>query len=600
MTLAFAQRWARAHGADTPQAEAAAAAARASRYPAPLGAAWPALLRALDVAGPALFAGRPGRASQLSDADFDAFEAKMQHHPLREVRLLWLLARAPMLEQRYPDEAPVSRGPHPLRAFDAALRERASHRNARFDVIVIGSGAGGAPLAAKLARSGQSVAIVEAGGLLETDRADAVLERHFLEQGMLPGLGGGGLSLVLAGRAVGGTTVINSGTSLRPRPERLADWAGSTGGAFQAGSLDTWLDRVVADLGVGPIPEALLDASSKLVREGLAALGREGAFPLDRNAPDCEGSARCCFGCPTGAKRSVDRSYLPDAVAAGATLLSHTVATGLREDADGVQVMVRGPTGTRRLRARRLVLAAGAIHTPLLLRANRLGAAWRLAGDGLRIHPASKVFAWMPEPLPHGGVPQALGYRPPELPRVTFEGAHTPAGVTATVLQLPGQRHRAWMDHHDHLANYGLMVRDRGTGRVRGAAGRPVLDYTLHDEDARDLGAGLKLAAEALFAAGAERVVLPRVGGPAEIGSLAELRALPSEALTRKTLLTSGFHPQGTAGVGRVVDGDLRLYGSERVYVSDASVLPDSPGVNPQLAIMAFALRLADHLLQTR
>jgi choline dehydrogenase-like flavoprotein len=142
------------------------------------------------------------------------------------------------------------------------------------------------------------------------------------------------------------------------------------------------------------------------------------------------------------------------------------------------------------------------------------------------------------------------------------------------------------------------MVRDRGTGSVREVGGKRVLRYALHPDDAKDLGAGLLIAAEALFAAGAERVVLPLCGRDAEVESVEALKALRPEDFTRRNLLTSGFHPQGTAGIGRVVDADLDVIGEPRVSVCDASVLPDSPGVNPQVTIMALSLRLADRLLE--
>lgn len=594
--MPLAVRWLRAHGASDPEAAARAGAARAARYPRPVGDAWTATLRVLDLA-PLVVLGRPGRASTLDDEAFDRFDRALTHHPIREVRLAWLLARSPLIEARYPDEPPPA-ARHPLEDLAPAIRERQAHGNARFDVIVVGSGAGGAPLAWALARGGKRVAIVESGGLVVPTTAEGAVERYFLDQGMLGSIEQGGTALVLAGNAIGGTTVINSGTSLRPRPERLEAWDREFGTAFADGALDPYLDRVDERLGIGAIPEDLLDASAKLVRLGLERLGRTGAFPLSRNAPDCRGAARCCFGCPNGAKLSTDRSYVPGAVEAGAALLARSRAVGIRAERDHVEVLVRTPDGLRRLVGRELVLAAGAVATPGLLRRNRLGAAWRRAGDDLRIHPASKVFGWMPEPLPHGGVPQALGYRPPDLPRVTFEGAHTPPAVTATVLTVAGQRHRAWMAHHDHLANYGLMVRDRGTGSIREIAGRRVLRYAVHDDDARDIGAGLLVAAKALFAAGAERVVMPLTGGDPEIGSAAELEKLRPEDFSRKNLLTSGFHPQGTAGIGRVVDADLRVLGLERVSVCDASVLPDSPGVNPQVTIMALSLRLADRLLE--
>lgn len=594
--LPLAARWLAAHGADDPYVAAQVGAARAARYPAPVGAAWPSVVDGLDRLAPLLVLGRPGRASQLDREAFDQLDGRLQHHPVRAIRLAWLLARFPLIEARYAEPAPPDPG-HPLRALEPVLRERRRLTNDTFDVIVVGTGAGGAPVGRELARAGWNVCFVEAGALLGAEPTGRAVERYYLDQGMFGSADGGGTALVIAGKAVGGTTAINSGTSFRPKPERLEAWDEAAGTSFASGCLDPYLDQLTGELGIGPVPEDLLDASAQLVRLGLETLGRTGAYALPRNAPTCKGAARCCFGCPNGAKLSTDRAFLPDAIEAGATLLARTEAVGIRTDASGVDVWVREIEGIRRLRARRLILAAGAVGTPGLLRAHHLGERWRRAGDDLRIHPASKVFGWMPRPLAHGGVPQALGYETDELPRVTFEGAHTPAAVTATLLQVGGPRHRAWMDHHDHLANYGMMIRDRATGRVRHVAGKATLRYALDRADAADLGSALLLAARALFAAGAERVALPLAGGrDPEIRSVAELDALTPADFPREALLTSGFHPQGTAGIGRVVDADLGLVGEPRVTVCDASVLPDSPGVNPQVTIMALSLRLADHL----
>jgi choline dehydrogenase-like flavoprotein len=591
----LAERWLARHGADDAATAAILGAARAARYPSPIGAAWPLVTRALDHLGPLLGGAGLRPAHALRDEAFDRMDARLQTHPSLQVRLLWLLVRAPLLEARYPDAAPKDPG-HPLLALAPEIAARTDLRNSVFDVLVIGSGAGGAPVAAALAAAGRKVAIVEAGSLLTSTTANRAVEGWYVDQGMLGSVEGGGMTLVVAGRAVGGTTVVNSGTSFAPLRSQLEQWDRVAGTRFADGLLDPFVARALADLRVAPVPEEHLDASARLVRQGLELLGRTGAFALPRNAPDCRGAGRCCFGCPNGAKLSTDRAYLPDAVRAGATLLTDTEALAVRVEGGQARVLVCTPTTRRELRATTLVLAGGALGTPALLRANALGDRFKVAGDGLRIHPASKVFGWMPGPLPHGGVPQALGYRAPELPRVTFEGAHTPAVVTGTVLQVGGARHRAWMDHHDHLANYGLMIRDRATGSVRKVAGRNVLRYALHDDDATDLGAGLLIAAEALFAAGAERVVMPLVGeSEIERGHLGEWS--PAR-FTRKNLVMSGFHPQGTAAIGAVVDADLQVVGAPGVYVCDASVLPESPGVNPQITIMALSLRLAAHLLE--
>jgi choline dehydrogenase-like flavoprotein len=594
--LRLAERWLRAHGSPQPEQLVKRAASRAARYPAPVGSLWPAVLGGMEWLAPAAVLGDPRRASALDDVSFDQLDRALQLHPIRAVRLAWLLVRAPLLEERYPEPVPPQKD-HPLDALRELIAERASHSNHTFDVIVVGSGAGGAPLAWRLSREGLKVAIVESGGRVAPEVAARAVERHYVDQGMLGSLSGGGTTLVIAGRAVGGTTVINSGTSLRPPAARLEAWDQVAGTSFASGDLEPYLDEVHELLGIAPVPERNLDASARLVREGLQRIGRPGAYPLPRNAPGCEGSARCCFGCPTGAKLSTDRAFLPEAIEAGATLLARTEALGMRSSRDGVEVYVRSTDGVRRLRAKTLVLSAGAIYTPGLLRKSRLGA-WREAGQGLRIHPATKAFGWMPEPLPHGGVPQALGYDTPELPHVKFEGAHTPPSVTATVLSAAGQRHRLWMDHHDHLANFGFMVRDRGAGRVRQVGGKVVLDYQMHDDDAHDMGKALRIVAEALFAAGAERVLLPVFSEEAELDSLSALDRWPARRFSRHNLLASGFHPQGTAAIGRVVDGQLQLHDAENVYVCDASVLPESPGVNPQVTLMALSLRLANHLLQ--
>ena len=589
------ERWLQSHGSLSAHDGGVRAARRAGRFPVPLDTAWRSLLQGLDVLGPALVLGQLRRASALDDASFHELERHLHGHPNPLIRLAYILARTPGVEQRYREVAPPDPG-HPLHDLADTIALGQQHSNGTFDVVIVGSGAGGAPAAWALARRGLRVAIVESGSLLTSDVPDAVVEKHYLRQGMVGSLSGGGTTLVLAGNAVGGTTVINSGTSLPPRQACLEHWDHIAGTNFGDGGLQPWIDRVNTHHGIAPIPPERLDASSRLVWQGLDAIGRPGAFPLLRNAPTCEGRARCCFGCPGGNKLSTDRAYLPGAIQAGAVLFSESIAHRILPTKRDAEVWIRTRSGTRRLRARHVIVSGGALSTPGILRASRLGRT-RLAGEALKIHPATKIFGMMPGALPHGGVPQGLGYRPPDLPRITFEGAHTPPSVTATILSAAGARHRSWMSRHDHLANYGLMVRDRSTGSVRRRGGQPLVTYRLHDDDALDLGRGLLIAADALFASGAEKVLLPVFGDDAQITPDQRARLRP-EAFTRERLIVSGFHPHGTAGIGRVVDANLALYDTPRVHVCDASVLPDSPGVNPQVTIMALSLRLADHLAE--
>jgi hypothetical protein len=542
---------------------------------------------------PLLALGRPARAARLDDEAFARVMQWIQEQPLALVRVLFMLVTQPMMEVLAAEPPPEHRE-HPL----AATPPRPQPPREQLDVLVIGSGAGGAPVAWKLATAGARVALVEQGTLVTPLTAAQAIERYYVVQGMTASLAGHAV-LVSAGSTVGGSTSINSGTCLRPLPEQLRLWDEEWGTDFAGGALDPWLADAERLIGVETPSEALQSKSGRLFQQGLAALGREGSYILPRNAPGCEASGRCCFGCPPGAKRSTDRAFLVPAVEAGLLLYRGATARGIWEERDGVSVSVELPEGRILLRARHLVIAAGALFTPGLLRRSRLGAHWRRAGGHLRIHPAMKVMAYFPG-LAHGerGIPQGIGYRNAEMPRLTFEGVHTPPSVTAPLLNFAGRRFPWWWARHEDLASFGVMLRERGFGRVVEQRGIPMMLYRLRWEDAWDLRRGLLFLAEVFLAAGAERVLLPVAGGEcAEVTDRRDLAPGSTRAFNPEQLAVIGFHPQGTAGIGRVVEPDLQLAGSARISVCDASVLPDSPGVNPQMTIMALSLRLAQRLL---
>lgn len=593
--LDFAGRWLAARGWPRERvAEVAAAAGeRARRYPRAI-----ALFRAagawlLEFLLPAMLLGRLRRASRLDDAAFDELERRAHHSRWLWVRALFLLARLPLWEQMY-REPPRPRLRHPLEPLLAGAAPPADGES--FDVVVIGSGAGGAPVAAELAARGHRVAVLEGGGLVYGETTAGALEKYYLEQGFVAGLGAGGAMLpVMLGRNVGGTTPINSGTSLEPRAAFLEAWDRITGLPFSRGLLAGELERVRRAIGIGVPERRLLGPSGEIFDRGLRRLGREGAYVLSRNTPECDGLGRCPFGCPSFHKLSTDVSFLPPALRSGARLFAGMHVGRIRESGAGVEVECTAADGRRlRLRARSCVLAGGALGTPRLIRANRLGTHWRQAGNRLKVHPAAKVLALMPEAV-HGerGIAQGMGYLAPELPRMVFEGIFTPKGTVAPALACAGRDADRWLRQYERVASFGMMVLDRGSGSVRWAGGQPLLRYSMAPEDARDLARGMKLAGEAFLAAGAERVLLPVLGRPNEFDSAAALAAFDPASVRPAQILGSGFHPQGTAGMGRVVAADQRLRGCRRIFVSDASVLPDTPGVNPQVTIMALALRLA-------
>jgi len=249
---------------------------------------------------------------------------------------------------------------------------------------------------------------------------------------------------------------------------------------------------------------------------------------------------------------------------------------------DGGRLEVRAPT---------VVVAAGTIHTPLLLARSGLGRESGQLGQNLALHPATGAFALMDELVDMAkGVPQSFYVDEFAAEGIMFEGVAGPPSYVAMSLPLSGRRHAAAMASYRNLAMFGLMVSDRSRGSVRALAGRPVIRYELVEEDLARFRTGLARMQELFHAAGAREVYLPLPHG-----------VTPARARPRDLKLMA-FHPLGTARADArpahgVVDGDLQVHGVQGVYVADGSVVPSSLGVNPQLTIMALATRLAFGLL---
>jgi len=248
-----------------------------------------------------------------------------------------------------------------------------------------------------------------------------------------------------------------------------------------------------------------------------------------------------------------------------------------------------------------VVVACGAIHTPLLLARNGLGGGSGQLGENLAIHPCSAVRALFEEEIDMArGVPQSYYVDEFADERIMFEGAAGPPDYLASTLPFNRERHRELMLDFKHLAQFGVMVSDSSRGRVRERLGRTTIEYDLVPEDAEAFRRGVELLADLYWEAGAKRVFLP-VSGVKEMHGR-ESRPLKGRTLRARDLTLMAFHPLGTARADArpdhgVVDEGLRVHGTDNVYVADASAIPSSLGVNPQITIATLATRLAFQLL---
>lgn len=477
-------------------------------------------------------------------------------------------------------------------------RHLTGERRLRADVCVIGSGAGGAPVAALLAQAGAKVVVLEDGQAFHTAQLNArprdMTATLYRDAGQFSTLGTPPIMLP-TGRAVGGTTLVNSGTCFRAPAALQRQWSDHLG----LEDLTPFYERVEQALHVTQVTAELAGANARIAKRGADALGWSGDF-LHRNARGCVGSGVCAFGCPTGAKQHAGTAYMDDAHAAGAITYACTRAERIAiagGRAHGVEARTRGG-GRVLVTAPDVVLAAGTLHTPLLLAAS--GISHPDLGRHLTIHPCTAAWAIMDEVVDMArGVPQSYGIDEFADEGLMLEGIAGPPDYLAMAVPFSGDAHRELMLEYRRVAQFGLMLRETSRGHVAMGAlarrgGRPLVRYDLHDADAQTVKRGVERLAEMLFAAGAQRVILPVAGVP-------ELRDGDVEPLRRasvkaRDLKLMAFHPLGTAQMGRVTDAHGAVPGTAGLHVADGSVVPGPLGVNPQLTIFALATRLADRL----
>jgi len=468
---------------------------------------------------------------------------------------------------------------------------------ARCDAVVIGSGAGGAFAARALARAGLETVIVEEGERWTVDRLRSAhpLDRFagiYRDGGTTMALGNPPIALPL-GRAVGGTTVINSGTCYRPPAAVAAAWHGEHGLALANPELlGARVADVEATLGVAPAPMEVLGRNGELSLAGAEALGWQAA-PLRRNAPGCRGACQCAIGCPNNAKGGVHLNALPQACEAGARIVSGLRARRVLVEggrAVGIEAR-RAGGGAVRITAPLVVVAAGAIATPPLLRRSGLDGHPRL-GRNLSIHPATGVTAnFEEEVIPWRGVMQSVGIEElREREGILLEATSNPPGMGAISAPGYGTHLQARLDRAPNTALLGAMIADAPSGRVFGARA-PLVSYRLAQEDERRLATAVGAMARVMLAAGAKEVELG--GGAPAVRSAEEIDGAVDRLDVRRLRLAA-FHPSGTAAAGsdpgrHPVDPEGRLRGVEGVWVADGSILPSCPGVNPQISIMALA-----------
>lgn len=473
---------------------------------------------------------------------------------------------------------------------------------------VVGSGAGGAVIAARLAEAGRTVVVLEEGP--RVSKADFTQREGEMYSLLYRDAGGqstaDGAISVLQGRCLGGSTTINMGDVVPIETEVIqhwrtrfgwGDWGGITDADVHAAAM-----RARIDISANRIEPGLVNRANGLLRDGAAKIGLTGST-FEHNRTGCIGSGYCLIGCAYDAKKGTHLSYVPRIEAASGLVWCDARVDRIEHRADGVTVLGEGFV----VQAERVFVCAGAIHTPGVL--SRSGLGGKALGAHLSLQPQGPVVALFKDRVDlHRGIPQSYGIDSPlevsvegGLSGYAIEGVAGGPAMTASLLPLPMNVIRPLLERYRDSAAALCLVPDRPSGRVDWSKGRPAIQYTQTGEYTARLREALKAGARCYLAAGAEVVRVPVVHGQ-EIRTEADIASIDDLPLRTCDLSMISAHPQGTCRMGpdpltTVLGMDFAVHGTTNVFVCDASVFPTTSSTHTMVPVMTVAHLLADQLL---
>jgi choline dehydrogenase-like flavoprotein len=458
----------------------------------------------------------------------------------------------------------------------------------RFDVVVVGSGAGGGVVAGELAERGRDVLLLEAGPHLtavDFDRWEAKATHEFwwpIRFGFLPD---GDAVAFLAGRCVGGTTTINTKVALRAHEKDVAKWHPETGltsdgtAPFSLRDLEPYYERVERRLGVRERRD--WQPCVHTIDAGFRALGHELEPVTAYTDANCMHCGSCLQGCPTNAGKSTGNTYIADAWARG--LLE------LRPESPVERVLIEGGRATGveygggTVSADLVVVAGGALNTPQILRRSGLDAP--AIGRFLGLHPVRLVYGLFDEPQDaHVTYPISshfMGCQHDEDGGFVIEASTIQDPISfATTLRdeegpMWGPRLTEAVRRFRHWNGVLAMVNDENTARVVvGEDGGERFELAFNERELGRMETSLEFGKQVLAAAGARQICWTGLASTHVQGSC-----------------RMGDDPERSA-----TDRHGKVHGVDGLYVGDSSLIPRTLSVNPSLTIMALATRLADHL----
>lgn len=488
-------------------------------------------------------------------------------------------------------------------------------RELEYDIVIIGSGAGGGAVAKQLApmcADGVRIAVLEWGAKL----GDEEFTGREIEMASKLYFSSGGIFTkdravtLAAGRAYGGSTVVYTGTSLTVPADVIERW-GVPG--LEASDVLQRSARYLEENNVHLLSDEEINDNNRLFVKGCRELGwNVEQFPI--NVKGCRSSSLCNLGCPNQAKQGTHVVQLPQAEAAGVEVITNCRVTRLGDRS--CEAVVGNPgygapstlePGSYRFKARVVVVCAGgAVNSPALLLRSGYGRGLPALGRFITLHPALILVGEHAERITnfHGHPKSYYSDQFWRSGRFLLETCMYFPFVTAKNLIGFGAEHSELMRAFPRLQMILVLALDpaRADNRVTlDADGEPVVDYTLTSGVLDSLHASMVASSRIFFAAGAQRVHAPAGRrffiGREDADRVEEL--IPRRNVIPGKISVTSAHLMGGCRMGRdasdsVTDSWGRVHGEPWLFVADSSLFPQCSDVNPYVTVMALADRVAE------
>lgn len=437
------------------------------------------------------------------------------------------------------------------------------------EYLVIGSGAGGAFTASVLSKKGGQVLVIEEGPYVMPEHTHTSITGSFMSVwrngGAMPTVGNGNL-VYAEGRCVGGTTMINAGLITPPEEKAIEEW----GERFEMEDISygTVLQyhKQVEQILNAHILNDVENKSGQYFKHGAEKLGIKGQNVKVAAQQNEQGKL---------VKNNMQKTCLKTAVQSGAKIIPNCRAVRLKighgkvKEVDCVYTDHREKQKKITIKCRAVWICAGASQTPLLLRRSGIT---KNIGNNLRFHPMQKMIAEFRDPIDaYKDIMPSYQIKDPEGKITIGASLSLPPFIATGLLE---QWPNIFTDKIRHMAIYYVALHSSARGQIRNT---PVLNgytvkYNLNQGDRQCLRDGMEKLTKILRASGAVNIHKPK-----------------NDNLTAVHAFSSC--PMGENKKICALDSYGKVHGYNNIYVNDASMLPTSPGGNPQGPIMTMTLR---------